>query len=152
MVVVAYTLAVAAQESKSANPGVEDETAIREKLKQMNDGWKARDAGLFAKPFATDADYVVVNGTRLRGRKAIEEGHRHFFRMIPKEDPTEAESVRQEMTIRLLRPDVALVHTVGFGTVHNIATLVLTRGAQGWEIAALQRTEIQAQPAGRPNR
>ncbi len=150
--VIAYTVTAAAQELKPANPRAQDETAIREKLKQMNHGWKTRDAELFANPFATDADYVVVNGMRLKGRKAIEEGHRNLFRIIPKEDPTESESVREEVTIRFLCPDVALVHTVGFGTVHNIATLVLTKGAQGWEIAALQRTAIQAQPAGRPNR
>lgn len=149
--VIVPTIAAAAQESKSPQPQAADETAIREKLKQLNDGWKARDAELFARPFAADADYVVINGMRLRGRRAIEEGHRNFFRVIPKEDPKEAESVREEVTIRFLRPDVALAHTVGFGTAHNIATLVLTKGAQGWEIAALQRTQIQARPAGPPN-
>jgi uncharacterized protein (TIGR02246 family) len=130
----------------------EDEVAIHEKLKQMHDGWKARDAELFAKPFATDADYVVVNGMRLQGRKAIEEGHRALFARIPKEDPKESESVPNEVTIRFLRPDVALVHTVGFGTVHNIATLVLTKEGHGWEIASLQRTAIQAPPERQPNR
>ena len=87
----------------------------------MKDGWKTRVAKLFARPFAIDAD------------------------------PRESESVRDEFTIRYLRPDVALVHTIGFGTLHNIATLILTKSVQEREIAALQRTAIQASPERQSN-
>jgi uncharacterized protein (TIGR02246 family) len=125
-----------------------EDPAILEKVKQWQDGWKARDAELFAKPFATDADYVIVNGRHLKGRKAIEEGHRGLFGRIPKEDPKESESVRDEVTIRYLRPDVALVHTVGFGTVHNIATLVLIKGAQGWRSQHFNGLQLKRNPQG----
>src|SRR6185503_15336088 len=39
-----------------------DETAIRESVKQMETGWNTKSGALFAKPFAEDADYVVING------------------------------------------------------------------------------------------
>ena len=142
IVILAHAATTITRASKSPRPDAEDEAAILETLKQMNDGWKSRDGEMFAKPFANDADYVVVNGMHLQGRKAIEEGHRALFARIPEADPKESESVRNEVTFRFLRPDVAIVHTVGFGTVHSIATLVLTKGAQGWQIAALQRTAI----------
>ena len=149
--IIACAANTAAQAATSPKTQTDDQANILEKLRQMKDGWKTRDAKLFARPFAIDADYVVVNGMHLKGRQAIEEGHQVLFTRIPKEDPRESESVRDEVTIRYLRPDVALVHTIGFGTVHNIATLILTKDAQEWEIAALQRTAIQASPERQSN-
>jgi len=136
-------IALADPEGREVASTSPEDAAIQEKLRQMHDGWRARDAELFASPFAVDADYVVVNGMRLSGRQAIEQGHRRLFARIAERDSETAEAFRDEVTIRYLRPDVALVHKVGYGTVPNIATLVLTKNAQGWEIAALQRTAIE---------
>jgi len=51
-----------------------DEAAIRQVVQQVQDGWNAHDGKAFAAPFAPDADYVVVNGTKVKGREAIREG------------------------------------------------------------------------------
>ena len=45
-----------------------DEAAMRENVKQMETGWNTKSGALFAKPFAEDADYVVINGMYIKGR------------------------------------------------------------------------------------
>src|ERR1044071_2803782 len=56
-----------------------DEAAMRESVKQMETGWNTKSGALFAKPFAEDADYVVINGMYIKGRAAIEVGHQRIF-------------------------------------------------------------------------
>ncbi len=148
--VIAYTVTAAAQELKPANPRAQDETAIREKLKQMNDGWKTRDAELFAKPFATDADYVVVNGMHAKGREEIEKGHTAIFTTFYKD----SHNVATVKSVRYLRPDVAVAHVewnlefkVNGETKkgHAVNTMVVTKDGGKWSIAAFQNTAIEAQ-------
>ena len=52
-----------------------DEAAIRKVVQQVQDGWNAKSGEAFAAPFAADADYVVVNGMKIKGRDLIEKGH-----------------------------------------------------------------------------
>ena len=127
-----------AVESQSA-----DEAAIRESVKQLESGWNTRSGALFAKPFAEDADYVIINGGYIKGRAAIEAGHQRIFDTIYK-DTTLSLTVKQ---IRFLRSDVAVVHVTGQrvgpgkDVVNDaIITLVMTKEKQGWVIAAFQNT------------
>ena len=83
-----------------------DEAAIRESVKQMENGWNTKSGALFAKPFAEDADYVVINGMYIKGRSVIETAHQRIFDTIYK-DTTVSLTVKQ---IRFLRTDVAVVH------------------------------------------
>ena len=62
-----------------------DEAAIRKVVQQVQDGWNAHDGKVFAAPFATDADYVVVNGMDVKGREAIEQQHTAIFSTIYKD-------------------------------------------------------------------
>ena len=124
-----------------------EEAAIRENVKQMESGWNTKSGALFAKPFAEDADYVVINGMYIKGRKAIEAGHQQIFDTIYK-DTTLTLNVKQ---IRFLRPDVAVAHVNahrnGPGkelSPDALLTLVLTKEKQGWTIAAFQNTEVVA--------
>lgn len=126
-----------------------DEAAIRQVVKQVEDGWNAHDGKAFATPFAPDADYVVVNGMRATGREEIEKGHAAIFATIYK-DSRNAATVK---SIRFLRPDVAVVHVewnlefrAGGETRkgHAMNTMVLTRDGGKWSIAAFQNTPIQA--------
>jgi uncharacterized protein (TIGR02246 family) len=136
-----------AQTSQSSST---DEAAIRQIVQQVEDGWNAHDGKAFAAPFATDADYVVVNGLYVKGREAIEKGHTAIFTTIYKESRNAA-TVK---SIRFLRPDVAVVHVewnlefrAGGETrkARAMNTIVMTKEGGKWSIAAFHNTPIQAQ-------
>jgi uncharacterized protein (TIGR02246 family) len=129
-----------------------DEEAIRQIVKQVEDGWNAHDGKAFAAPFATDADYVVVNGMTIKGRDEIEKGHTAIFTTIYKE----SHNVATVKGVRFLRPDVAVAHVewnlefkAGGETRKNRAmnTMVMTKEGGKWSIAAFHNTPIQ--PPGR---
>ena len=125
----------------------EDEKAIRANLEQMVKGWNMKSGEEFAKPFAEDSDYVIVNGTHIKGRAANAKGHQQIFDTIYK-DVDVAGTVEQ---IRFLRPDVALVHALAERfpktdknqTTKGRITLVMVKNNGKWEIAAFQNTQIQ---------
>jgi uncharacterized protein (TIGR02246 family) len=124
-----------------------DEAAIRENVKQMETGWNTKSGALFAKPFAEDADYVVINGMYLKGRAVLSTAHQQIFDTIYK-DTTIALTVKQ---IRFIRPDVAVVHVNGHrnGPTKELQseamlTLVMTKEKDGWTIAAFQNTQVVA--------
>jgi uncharacterized protein (TIGR02246 family) len=127
-----------------------DEAAIRENVRQLEAGWNAKSGAQFARPFAPDADYVVINGMYIKGREAIAEGHQRIFDTIYRES-TLSLSVKQ---VRMLRSDVAVVHVNGTnryardGEAHTseaIITLVMTKESGAWKIAAFQNTQVAAQ-------
>ena len=122
-----------------------DETAIRESVKQMETGWNTKSGALFAKPFAEDADYVVINGNYIKGHAVIESQHQRIFDTIYK-DTNITLAVKQ---IRFLRPDVAIVHVEGHRTSSTkeltqdaMMTLMMTKEKQGWVITAFQNTAV----------
>lgn len=124
-----------------------DEAAMRESVKQLETGWNTKSGAVFAKPFAEDADYVVINGNYIKGRAVIESQHQRIFDTIYK-DTSLTLTVKQ---IRFLRPDVAVVHVEGrrTSTVNELVqdamlTLLMTKEKQGWVIAAFQNTAIAA--------
>lgn len=132
-----------------AAAGAGDEASIRENVRQLESGWNAKSGAQFAKPFAEDADYVVINGIHLKGREAIAEAHQGIFDTFYKES-TLSLSVKQ---VRMLRPDVAVVHVTGTNRYKRggeaqasgaIITLVMTKESGGWKIAAFQNTEMKA--------
>lgn len=129
-----------------------DEAAIRQIVQQVQEGWNTHDSKAFAAPFAADADYVVVNGMKIKGREAIDKGHAGIFSTIYKD----SHNVATVQGIRLLRPDVAIVHVewnlefkMGGETKkgHAINTMVMTKDGGKWSIAAFHNTPIQ--PPGR---
>ncbi len=83
-----------------------DEEVIRKLVLRMEEGWNAGSGKIFAEPFADDADYVVINGMRLKGRAAIEGGHQRIFETTYKGSRNTA--IMQG--IRFLRGDVAVIH------------------------------------------
>lgn len=143
LIVLAFSTSTAhAQGSREA-----DEAAMRANVSQMETGWNTKSGALFAKPFAEDADYVVINGMYIKGRSAIKTGHQQIFDTIYKDTQLKL-NVTQ---IRFLRPDVAVVHVTGqrVGPSKELTqdarvTLVMTKEKQGWTIAAFQNTGIAA--------
>lgn len=126
-----------------------DEAALRENIRQLELGWNAKSGAQFAKPFAEDADYVIINGTQIKGRAAIAEGHQRIFDTFYKESVISL-SVKQ---VRMLRPDVAVVHVSGLLKLSSgadaredkaVMTLVMTKEDGAWKITAFQNTAVAA--------
>jgi len=130
-----------------------DRAAVENIVRQLETAWNAMDGSSFAAPFAVDADFVNIRGEHFRGQATIAAGHTAIFQTIYA-GSTNRYTVEGA---RLLRPEVALVH------VHAILeapqgplagrhgarfSLVLTKGAGGWEIAAFHNT-LEAPPGPR---
>ncbi|HEV2763011.1 MAG TPA: SgcJ/EcaC family oxidoreductase [Pyrinomonadaceae bacterium] len=151
--VLSCTLPARAQEPKPDPARAGDEAAVRENVKSMETGWNTKSGATFAKPFAEDADYVIVNGTHIQGKTAIDKGHQQIFDTIYK-NSTLALTVKQ---VRFLRPDVALAHVaarmkVGDGPAKGewdaLISMVMLKDPGGWKIASFQNTPVQP-PQGR---
>ena len=151
LLVASCALAAGAQESKPDAARAADEAAIRENVKSMETGWNTKSGATFAKPFADDADYVIINGMHIQGKPAIDKGHQQIFDTIYKQTSL-ALSVKR---IRFLRPDVALVHVggrmkmpegAGFREHEAIISMVMLKDAGGWKIASFQNTQVQPPP------
>jgi uncharacterized protein (TIGR02246 family) len=145
----AAQLSFAAQASPTAGASAEDDAAIRENVRQLEAGWNAKSGEQFAKPFAEDADYVVINGMHIRGRDAIGKGHQQIFDTFMK-GTTLGLSVKQT---RYVRPDVAVVHVGahlkqgqsaagGAQEGEGSITLVMSKEKGGWQIVAFQNTAV----------
>ena len=146
LLALAATLAFAfhtAAQTQTAGGG--DDALLRENVRQLEAGWNAKSGAAFAKPFAEDADYVVINGTQIKGREAIAQGHQRIFDTVYK-DSTLGLSVRQ---VRMLRSDVAVVHVSAHlkssaQEADALITLVMTKESGAWKIAAFQNTSVAA--------
>jgi uncharacterized protein (TIGR02246 family) len=144
----AAQLSFAAQASGQPAPSAADDAAIRESVRQLEAGWNSKSGALFARPFAEDADYVIINGMHIRGREAIDKGHQHIFDTRMKET-TLSLSVKQT---RYVRPDVAVVHVGarlrapqaagGEREADASITLVMSKEKGGWRIVAFQNTLV----------
>lgn len=128
----------------------EDEAAIKAIIQRLQDGWNAGDGKAFASSFAEDADYVIVNGLKIKGREMIASGHQNIFDTVYKNSRISA-SIK---SVRFLRSDIAIAHiewnlkysengTPREGKAMNSLTLTKENGE--WSIAAFHNTPITAQ-------
>lgn len=145
--IVASALYAPAQQTATTSANAADEAAIRENVRQLESGWNTKSGALFAKPFAQDADYVVINGMQLKGQDIIGKSHQRIFDTFYK-DSAISLTVKQ---VRFLRPDVAVAHLSGHLKVRQaeetreseaVITLVLTKDKGEWKIAAFQNTGV----------
>ena len=125
----------------------EDEAAIRAIVIRLQDAWNAGDSKAWAAPFAEDADYVIVNGMRVKGRAIIESGHRGIFDTIYKGSHING-SVK---SVRFIRDDVAIAHVEwllkyndGDTPRENRAmnSIIVTKEKGVWSITAFHNTPI----------
>src|SRR5688572_13958200 len=132
--------------AKAQESAIADEGPIRAIVKTLEDGWNAGDSAKFASPFASDADYVIVNGQHIRTRAVIDFGHKQIFGTIYKGSKNK-HTVKQ---IRLLKPDVAIVHVewnLVYGEklenkVRAMNSIIALKKDGKWEIAAFHNTPI----------
>ncbi|WP_395808755.1 SgcJ/EcaC family oxidoreductase [Archangium minus] len=126
-----------------------DEAAVLELLGQLHDAWGRGDADGFAALFTEDADYVVFDGSHLKGRAAIAESHRPLFERFMKGSRLVGESP----SVRFLTPGVAVVHGKGAILMArqkrpsrgrlSVQTLVAVKQEGRWRFTAFQNTRYR---------
>ena len=126
----------------------QDEAAIRRVIEGVIAGWNRGSGSEFASGFATDADYVIVDGGYINGRETIAIGHQHLFDHVYKGSHNEA----TVEAIRFLQPNVATCRArmhlqfspaPGVNEVANARALfVLSKTDAVWEIVTFQNTAI----------
>jgi uncharacterized protein (TIGR02246 family) len=120
-------------------------------LDRLSAAWNAGDAAAYAAGFTPDATYVVFDGTVLRGRGEIEDGHRWLFDGPLRGSTMGFASGDDGPQVRAVAPGVAHVLAAGGGvrpagadTVpddrRSVVSLVLVEDAGTWWIAAFQNT------------
>ena len=152
----ASIISVFGQANASQNaPSAADEAAIRALVQKCIEGWNKGSGEAFAAQFAEDSDFVVGNGTHLKGRKQNASNHQQIF-------DTFFKGTRlwlQVKSVRFLRPDVALIHTLGkvlkpgesdaSQEPATIQSWTVSKHGNEWLVDAFQNTPIQHQ-AGQP--
>jgi uncharacterized protein (TIGR02246 family) len=124
------------------------EGVAAELIGRLERAWNAADGRAFGEPFAPDADFVDIRGEHHRGREAIAAGHQAIFDSI-----YEGSTVAYEPTGARELPGggVILAHATAVlrapsgplaGEHNSMLSLVLVRGADGWEIAAFHNTLV----------
>jgi uncharacterized protein (TIGR02246 family) len=145
----AYSLAVSAGGGQSPGAHAEDEAAIRKIVGRIQDGWNRGDGQAFAAPFAKTADYVIVNGMRIKGREEIAAGHQRIFETIYKN----SHNTGTVQSIRFIRPDVAVVHIewhlkLSEGDTAResraMSSMVMTKENGQWTVIAFHNTPIKS--------
>ena len=139
---MAGTISASSKEQSRA----EDEAAIRKIISRLQDGWNAGSGKDFAAVFDEDADYVIVNGMYIKGRKEIDAGHQRIFDTVYKNS-------RQSSTIqsiRFLSDTIAIAHVEWHLTLANsregkaMNSLVIRKKNGQWSIAAFHNTPIES--------
>jgi uncharacterized protein (TIGR02246 family) len=127
-------------------PESTDETKLREMHAGMIEAWNRGDAAGFAAPFAPDADFIVFDGTQLRGRSQIAQFHQMLF-------DTSLQNTTLEggvHFIRFLRPDFAVIHSWSTSSLPNernasssrdsLQLFIATKHGGYWQFDAMQNS------------
>ncbi|CAL8474823.1 SgcJ/EcaC family oxidoreductase [Caballeronia sp. S22] len=138
----------------SLNAGVpstgnlQDEAAIKRVVSEMTQGFNSHDAEAATRMYTTDADFVSVRGEVAKGREEIRKG----LAAILSTRARNASLDTRAITIRFIRPDVALVHVdnelrglVNFEgqtlPAHRELSLrVFVKESGVWQVSAFQNT------------
>ena len=149
---IASLISISGQESKSRNaPNAADEAAIRALLQKCIEGWNKGSGEAFAAQFAEDSDFVVANGMHIKGRRQNASAHQQTFDTFFKGTRLWV----QVKSVRFLRPDVALMHTLSKVLKPGesdaspepvfIQTWTVSKHGNEWLIDAFHNTSIQRQ-------
>jgi uncharacterized protein (TIGR02246 family) len=144
--------AVETAPAQRLTPG--DEAAIRAIVGELEARWNAADGAAYGAHFAEDADFVNVFGHYYHGRATIAAGHQRIFDTVYRGSRNSG----AVEAIRAIAPGVALALVAwhlriptneGEREARARNTIVLTKGAEGWRIAAFHNTPIvEHNPAG----
>lgn len=128
-----------------------DEQAIRVMITEMTDGFNSHDGRAASRMYMPEARLVTVRGEVMEGQAAIEKGLTSILE-------TRAKTATQrtlDVSIRLLRPDVALVHVTNelSGLIapdgsalpphQELSLRVLAKQGGRWQVAAFHNTMVR---------
>ena len=124
-----------------------DEAAIRDVVKKYVDARDQQDAKAVGALFTADADQLVSSGEWRKGRSDVVKG------TLASSQNTGGKRTITVETVRFLGPGVAIADgryeiagLAGGATRKMWSTFVMTRGVDGWRIAAI-RNMLPAAPA-----
>jgi uncharacterized protein (TIGR02246 family) len=159
-----------------AQGNAEDERTVRKVLRDVHDALSARDLKAFGQFFAEDAEFVNVSASYAKGREEIVKMHDRAVNVVFKGidfKALEAKAPEPVVTLRFLRPDVAIAHiqldpgdcppcAAAAAAMHNqppakgsrqVMTWVLSKHEDRWLIDSGQNTVwglVPAPPASAP--
>jgi uncharacterized protein (TIGR02246 family) len=123
-----------------------DETAIREMVRKYLDARDHQDPRALEALFTSDADQLVSSGEWRKGRSEVVKG------VLASSQSSGGKRTITVTAVRFLAPGVALADgryeltgLAGGAARRMWTSLVLTRGAEGWRIAAI-RNMLPAEP------
>ena len=134
-----------------------DELAVAGLYRELMEGWNRGSGADFAANLTSDVDFIGFDGTWFRGKEAVEKSHQSLF-------DTHLKGTRligDVVAIRLLAPDVAVMHARGNTIMRgrslpspareSLQTLVAVRREGAWRLAAFQNTRIRPMGQSLPN-
>jgi uncharacterized protein (TIGR02246 family) len=130
--------------------GNTEEAAVRALVDRISDGWQKADPDGVAAVFAETGAMVAGEGSHRNGRPAIAQFMRQVFTGMPKG----MRLTTRFMSLRFLRPDVALLQTEGGFLMPGetqlpaerlgIQSFVAIKHGRTWQVALFQNTRVQA--------
>jgi uncharacterized protein (TIGR02246 family) len=127
-----------------AESDAQKEQAVRKVLSSFVDIWNRNDMRTsFGKLFTSDADFVVLSGTYLKGRDEIVAHHIKIRAGVY----GDSHLVWNPIRIKLVRPDVAVAEvatemTFGQDKRNTFATIVLVQENSQWFITSMENTLV----------
>jgi uncharacterized protein (TIGR02246 family) len=127
---------------------VQDEAAINRVVSEMTQGFNSHDAETATRMYTNDADFVSVRGEIAKGREEIRKGLAAILSTRARNASLDTRAV----TIRFIRPDVAIVHVDNElrGLVNSegqtlpahreLSLRVFVKKSGVWRVAAFQNT------------
>ena len=128
-----------------------EEDAIRKVIVEMTDGFNNHDGAAASRMYLPGAPLVTVRGEVMKGQAEIEKGLSSIFATRARAATHKTQSV----SIRFLRPDVALAHVTNelSGLIapdgqalpphQELSLRVFTKTDDGWKVAAFHNTMIR---------
>ena len=128
----------------------EDEALIRNLLSMGQQAMNKHDASALAAHLTEDVDHINAFGGWTKGREAIRKVWEQLYQTVWKDDLSKTTPEK----IRFLKPDVAVViaritHRRATEATENLymATFVMTKKADKWQIVSFQATPVQKIPS-----
>ena len=150
----AFAILAAAAGTAAESGRASDRQAVERVAQGFAEAWNRHDMDAFAALFAQRADFVNVIGLHWRGREEIKRAHVELHATRMKDSHLTISSA----SIRMLRPDVALVHAtwelMGDTGVegksqpprHGVLSFVVDKKGGRWLIESAQNTDIVPLP------
>ncbi|MEQ3553749.1 SgcJ/EcaC family oxidoreductase [Pseudonocardia nematodicida] len=144
-------------------PGGPEHRAVCATIGSLTTAWNAGDADAYGAAFTPDATYTSWVGTHYAGREDVVESHRALFGGLL----SGTRLVDRYLSVRFVRPDVAVVSTRGDtydgdeppSVPGKVQTYIVVRDGGTWSVAAfhntarrpvMERIQFLFEPASRP--